>query len=105
MGWCWPGTFDRAVGCRSPWRLAYAQKPRRSRNDFSHRHTTQAKRLVQTVPGRSSMKKGLEILIAVGMIGGLTWAYFQLKEGGFRASYPARPESPAPIQALGTSFA
>lgn len=51
------------------------------------------------------MKKGLEILIAVGVICGLPWAYFQFKDGGFRISYRARPEGPAPFQAPGTSFA
>jgi hypothetical protein len=51
------------------------------------------------------MKKGLEMLIAVGVICGLSWAYLQIKQGGHRASYAARPESPAPLPAPGTSFA
>ena len=50
------------------------------------------------------MKKVLGIVFAVAVISGLTWAFLELREGGYMSSYAAQPERPAPPQAAGASF-
>jgi hypothetical protein len=50
------------------------------------------------------MKNVIGILVVAIVISGLTWAFLELREGGFFASYAAQPESPAPPQAAGASF-
>ena len=50
------------------------------------------------------MKKAIGILVVAIAISGLTWAFLELREGGFFSSYAAQPESPAPPQAAGASF-
>jgi Domain of Unknown Function (DUF1080) len=50
------------------------------------------------------MKKVIGILVVAIVMSGLTWAFVELREGGFFSSYAAQPESPAPPQAAGASF-
>jgi hypothetical protein len=50
------------------------------------------------------MKKVIGILLVAIVISGLTWAFLELREGGFFASYAVQPESPAPSQTAGASF-
>ena len=51
------------------------------------------------------MKKIVWILVLATVISGLTWGFLELREDGYFASYAAPPETPAPSQAAGTSFA
>ena len=50
------------------------------------------------------MKKAIGILVVAIAIIGVTWAFLELREGGFFSSYAAQPESPAPPPAAGASF-
>jgi hypothetical protein len=50
------------------------------------------------------MKKVIGILVVAIVFSGFTWAFLELREGGFFSSHAAQPESPAPSQAAGTSF-
>jgi hypothetical protein len=50
------------------------------------------------------MKKLFGILAAAIVIGSLTWAFLELREGGYTSSYAAQPETLAPLQAAGSSF-
>jgi len=51
------------------------------------------------------MKIGIGILLAVLAMCALAWAFLELREGGYLSSYAAQPESPAPPQTAGASFA
>jgi len=50
------------------------------------------------------MKKVIGILLVAIVISAFTWAFLELREGGFFSSYAAQPESQAPPQTAGASF-
>src|SRR5215831_17459033 len=105
MGWSGPRTVDRPLGGRSQRGRPHTQKRRRTRGNISHLSATWREFLRQPKKRRSPMKIGIGILLAVLAMCALAWAFLELREGGYLSSYAAQPESPAPPQTAGASFA